>query len=277
MAVVEIMDLLNAGAHFGHLTRRWNPKMRQYIFMERNGIHIIDLKKTQHLLSDARNAVERFASDGRKVLFIGTKKQAREIIKSHAERVGANYVIERWLGGMLTNFSTIRKSIKRLNTIEKMDMDGTMDKLRKKERLMIGREKERLVRVLGGISEMTRLPGCLFIVDIKKEHLAIKEAKTLGIPIIAITDTNTDPTLIDFPIPANDDSQKTIDLITGVIAEGVANGYAASRTRQAEMNADDDRDMKENETENVDDAKTKVRKRARKPRGNADSATEAKA
>lgn len=235
--------------------------------MERNGIHIIDLKKTQHLLTDARNAIERFASEGRKILFIGTKKQAREIIKTHAERVGANYVIERWLGGMLTNFSTIRKSIKRLNIIDKMELDGTIDKLRKKERLMVGREREKLIRVLGGISEMNRLPGCLFIVDIKKEHLAIKEAKTLGIPVIAITDTNTDPTIVDYPIPANDDSQKTIDLITGVIAEGVLNGYTVSKARQAEMNSSDDKEMKEGEKENIDDAKSQTRKRPRKNRG----------
>ncbi|MCE7934258.1 MAG: 30S ribosomal protein S2 [Chlorobi bacterium CHB2] len=265
MASLEIEDLLNAGAHFGHLTRRWNPQMRQYIFMERNGIHIIDLKKTQVLVDEARNAAERIAAEGKRILFVGTKKQARDVVRNEAARIGANFVSERWLGGMLTNFATIRKSIKRLKDIEKMEADGTIENYTKKERLMISREKERLVRVLGGIADMNRLPGALYIVDIKKEHLAVKEAKTLGIPVIAIVDTNTDPRDIDFPIPANDDSLKTVALITKVIADGVSMGREASKALMAEEGASDDREMKEQGKEGAgDDAQARRRTRSRR-------------
>lgn len=268
MASLEIEDLLNAGAHFGHLTRRWNPQMRQYIFMERNGIHIIDLKKTQVLVDDARNAAERIAAEGKRILFVGTKKQARDVVRNEASRIGANFVSERWLGGMLTNFATIRKSIKRLKDIEKMEGDGTIENYTKKERLMISREKERLVRVLGGIADMNRLPGALYIVDIKKEHLAVKEAKTLGIPVIAIVDTNTDPRDIDFPIPANDDSLKTVALITKVIADGVAMGREASKAMMAEEGAADDREMKEQGKEGAgDDMQARRRTRSRRGSG----------
>ncbi len=268
MPFVEIEDLLNAGAHFGHLTRRWNPQMRPYIFMERNGIHIIDLKKTQVLVDEARNAAERIASEGKRILFVGTKKQARDVIRNEASRVGTNYVSERWLGGMLTNFATIRKSLKRLATIEKMETDGTYDSLTKKERLMISREKERLVRVLGGIVDMNRLPGALYIVDIRKEHLAVKEARTLGIPVIAIVDTNTDPREVDFPIPANDDSLKTVALITKVIADGVAMGREASKQNMLEDGAADDRAMKEAGAEGMMDGdKAQARRRTRSRRG----------
>lgn len=266
MASLEIEDLLNAGAHFGHLTRRWNPQMRQYIFMERNGIHIIDLKKTQVLVDEARNAAERIAAEGKRILFVGTKKQARDVVRNEASRIGANFVSERWLGGMLTNFATIRKSIKRLKDIEKMEGDGTIENYTKKERLMISREKERLVRVLGGIADMNRLPGALYIVDIKKEHLAVKEAKTLGIPVIAIVDTNTDPRDIDFPIPANDDSLKTVALITKVIADGVAMGREASKAMMAEEGAADDREMKEQGKEGAGDD-MQARRRTRSRRG----------
>jgi small subunit ribosomal protein S2 len=263
MAFVEIEDLLAAGAHFGHLTRRWNPQMRKYIFMERNGIHIIDLKKTQVLVDEARNAAEKIAAEGKRILFVGTKKQARDVIKSEAERIGANFVSERWLGGMLTNFATIRKSIKRLSFIEKMEADGSIEHHTKKERLMISREKEKLVRVMGGIADMNRLPGALYIVDIRKEHLAVKEAKTLGIPVIAIVDTNTDPREVDFPIPANDDSLKTIALITKIVADGVAFGREASKANQAETAAAGDREMKEGGLENVDEGSVRTRRRTR--------------
>jgi small subunit ribosomal protein S2 len=235
MAYVEIEELLTSGAHFGHLTRRWNPYMRPYIFMERNGIHIIDLKKTQVLLDEARDAAERIAAEGKRILFVGTKKQARDVIKDEAARVGMNFVAERWLGGMLTNFATIRKSIKRLQTIEKMESDGTWEQITKKERLMVSREKERLVRVMGGIVDMNRLPGALFIVDIKKEHLAVKEAKTLGIPVIAIVDTNTDPRDVAYPIPANDDSLKTVALITKIVSDGIQIGREAARSTMEDM------------------------------------------
>ncbi|NTV47864.1 MAG: 30S ribosomal protein S2, partial [Chlorobiales bacterium] len=205
MQRLQLEDLLKAGAHFGHLTRRWCPKMKPYIFMEKNGIHIIDLKKTVSLADDALNALNAIASTGKEVLFVGTKKQAKSIIAEQAERAGMPYVAERWLGGMLTNFSTIRQSIRRLNAIERMETDGTFDMITKKERLMLGREKEKLVRVLGGISKMTRLPSALFVVDVKKEHIAIKEAVSLGIPIFAMVDTNCDPQYINYVIPANDD------------------------------------------------------------------------
>lgn len=224
MPRVELTDLLNAGAHFGHLTRRWNPKMKPFIFMERNGIHIIDLKKTQELLESACNAISNIAAEGKRILFVGTKKQAQEVVREEAQRCGEFYVAERWLGGMLTNFSTIRKSVKRLNNIEKMETDGTYDKLTKKEILHLDREKEKLQVYLSGVIEMTRLPGVLYVVDIKKEDIAVKEAKRLGMPVFAIVDTNVDPDSIDYPIPANDDAIKSIHLVTKIIADSVLEG-----------------------------------------------------
>ena len=224
MPRVPIEDLLRAGAHFGHLTSRWNPKMAPYIFMERNGIHIIDLKQTQHLLDEAADAAARFAGRGKKILFVGTKKQAQEVVKTEAERAGMPYVTDRWLGGMLTNFQTIRKSIRRMETLQRQEADGTLAQLKKKERLMRRREREKLERVLGGIAEMNRLPGALFVVDIRREHIAIDEARKLDIPVIALADTNVDPDLIDYPIPANDDAMKSVALFTRVIADAVAEG-----------------------------------------------------
>lgn len=262
---VRIEDLLNAGAHFGHLSRRWNPRMRKYIFMKRNGIHIIDLKKTQALLEDAKNAAERIAAEGKRILYVGTKKQAREAVRDEALRAGTNYVVERWLGGMLTNFSTIRKSLKRLDQIEKMEADGTADNLTKKERLMLSREKDRLLRVLGGIVDMNRLPGALFIVDIRKERLAVKEAKTLGIPIFAIVDTNVDPTLIDYPIPANDDSLKTIALISKEITDAVIMGKEANKAHDADMAAAEE-SQKDQGVDEVDAESIKTRRRTRSRR-----------
>lgn len=220
----SIEDLLKAGTHFGHLTSRWNPKMRTHIFMERNGIHIINLNHTQSYLDEAADAVARFTRRGKKILFTGTKKQARDIIRKHASDSGSPYVVERWLGGTLTNFQTIRRSIRRMEELVKMEEDGTMDQLKKKERLMKARERGKLQKVLSGIQEMARVPGALFIVDINREHIAVNEAKKLGIPIIAIVDTNCDPDVVDFPIPANDDALKSIDLITGVIAAAVTEG-----------------------------------------------------
>jgi len=232
MPRVELDALLQAGAHFGHLTRRWNPKMKPYIFMERNGIHIIDLKKTQELLEEACNAVSNTIADGKKPLFVGTKMQATDVMKQEALRCHAHYVTERWLGGMLTNFSTIRKSVKRLTNIEKMETDGTFENITKKERLFLTRERDKLQSVLSGVVEMSRLPGIIYVVDIKKEAIAIKEAKRLGVPIIAIVDTNTDPDPIDFPIPANDDALKSIQLITKAIADAVLEGQERASTKQ---------------------------------------------
>ncbi|TAL70287.1 MAG: 30S ribosomal protein S2 [Bacteroidetes bacterium] len=259
----DIEQLLESGAHFGHLTRRWNPKMEKYIFGERNGIHIIDLRKTQILIDIARNAVHEAASRGKIVLFVGTKSQAQEVMKEQAKRGAMNYVTERWLGGMLTNFTTIRKSIKRLASIDKMEVDGTFDKITKKEKLMLSRERDRLRKVFGGIEEMTRLPGAIFVVDIKKEHIAVKEAKILDIPVIAIVDTNCDPEEVDFPIPANDDSIKTIEIISKVIADAVIEGTEIARARQAELSSDSERASKESDS---GEEKPRVQRRMRERR-----------
>jgi len=238
---VTIEELLLAGSHFGHLTRRWDPKMKKYIFMERNGIHIIDLKKTLRLLEDTCNSIMKITSEGKKLLFVGTKKQAKQIIKDEAERCGSYYVSERWLGGMLTNFNTVRKSIKKLTNIQKMETDGSMEKFVKKERLIMTRDKEKLEKVLNGIVNMTRLPGAIFVVDIKKEHIAISEAKKLNIPVYAIVDTNCDPDLVDYPIPANDDAVKSIEIITRAIADAAIEG-----SQQAKIRAEDEsEEMKE--------------------------------
>ncbi len=232
---VTVEDLLKVGAHFGHLTRRWNPKMEPFVLMERNGIHIIDLRKTKVLLDIAYDAALNLAAEGKKFLFVGTKPQAKEIIRREAQRCGAYYVVERWLGGMLTNFVTIRSSIRRLETIEKMEEDGTLEKLRKKERLMLQREKQKLLKVFEGIRDMNVLPGALFVVDIKREHLAVAEARKLDIPIIALVDTNCDPTLIRYPIPANDDSVQTIELITKTIADAILEGSHIAKERQLQQ------------------------------------------
>ncbi len=235
---VSVEDLLKAGSHFGHLTSRRNPKMQPYIFMERNGVHIIDLTKTQRMLEEAAGAAGNIAKQGRNILFIGTKKQAQEIMKQEAERCGMPYVSDRWLGGMLTNFQTIRNSIKRMDGLIKMEQDGTMDKFKKKERLMKSREREKLERTLMGISKMGKLPGAIFIVDTKREHIAVQEAQRLGIPIFAICDTNCDPDPVNFPIPANDDAIKSIHLITAAIADAILEGKKAREFDQATKSAE---------------------------------------
>ena len=224
MASVSIQDLLVAGAHFGHLTRRWNPKMKKFIFMERNGIYIIDLKKTLYWLEKARDEIIQNARKGGTLLIVGTKKQAKDIVKSESERSGAFYVTERWLGGTLTNFQTIKKSIKRLKNLDKMSTDGTYDKISKKEILTIERQKEKLLRNLGGIQDMNRLPSIMFVIDAKKESIAVAEAKRLKIPVIGLVDTNSDPDLVNIPIPGNDDAFKSVSLITRVIADALVEG-----------------------------------------------------
>ncbi len=226
MPRVELAELLSAGSHFGHLTRRWNPKMKNFIFMERNGIHIIDLKKTQQQIEDAATAISNLVAEGKKVLFVGTKKQAKEVVEAEARRGGQHFATDRWLGGMLTNFTTIRKSVKRLTNIEKMETDGTFDKITKKEKLFLSREKEKLQKSLSGIVEMTRLPGALFVVDVKKEAISVQEANRLGVPVFAIVDTNCDPDGIDYVIPANDDALKSIQLIAKVITDAIVEGNA---------------------------------------------------
>ncbi len=249
MINIGLTELLESGAHFGHLTRRWNPKMKPYIFMERNGIHIIDLNKTKEHLIKAADELEKVSMEGKKILFVGTKKQAKDVIRTEALRSGMNWVSERWLGGMLTNFVTIRKSIKRLQNIEKMESDGTFDRLVKKEKLVLSREKEKLQKVFEGVSELTKLPGALFIVDIKKEHIAIKEAKRLGIPVFAIVDTNCDPEGVDHLIPSNDDSVKAIELIVKVMADKVIEGKQKAKELKAELQAKDEKVKKEKEKE----------------------------
>jgi len=224
MARVELSELLEAGSHFGHITRRWNPKMKQFIFTQKNGIHILDLRKTQDLIDVACDEITQLTSLGKRVLFVGTKKQAKKIFQTEAIRCNEHYVTHRWLGGLLTNFVTIRKSVKRYSNIVKMETDGTFDKITKKEKLQLMREKIKLDNTLSGVVDMTKLPGALFIVDIKKEAIAVREARRLGIPVFAFVDTNTDPTDIDFPIPANDDATKSIQLITETIADAVIEG-----------------------------------------------------
>ncbi len=249
MSRITLESLLEAGCHFGHITRRWNPKMKPYIFMERNGIHIIDLKRTQEMIEETCNAIANIVAEGKKPLFVGTKPQIRDTVRQEAERCGAFHVTERWLGGMLTNFVTIRKSVKRLTNLEKMETDGTFDKLTKKERLFIQREREKLQKVLSGVVEMSRLPGFVYIVDVKKEAIAVKEANRLGIPIVAIVDTNTDPEPIDYPIPANDDAIKSVQLITKLITDAVVEGeQRASEKRQAEEEKLAEQEVAENES-----------------------------
>ncbi len=264
MEKVTLTQLLEAGAHFGHLTRRWNPKMKPYIFMEKNGIHIIDLKKTQKAIEVAAEKLREIVAKGQTVLFVGTKKQAKGIIASEAKRCEQNWVSERWLGGMLTNFTTIRKSIKRMQNIEKMETDGTFDQLTKKEQLMRIREKEKLKKVLEGVETLKKMPGALFVVDIRKEEIAVKEAVRLNIPIFAIVDTNCDPDPIDYVIPANDDAVRTIELITKVMADAVIEGLQKHKELKAEEAAQKEREKKEKETEEETDEKKTKKPRVRK-------------
>ncbi len=260
MKKIELTQLIESGAHFGHLTRRWNPKMKPYIFMEKNGIHIIDLKKTQELLFSAGEHLSSMVAEGRRVLFVGTKKQAKNVIDAEARRCDANWVSERWLGGMLTNFSTIRKSIKRLTNIEKQETDGTFDKITKKERLFLTREKDKLKKVLEGVETMSRLPGAMIVVDIKKEFIAVKEAKRLNIPVYAIVDTNCDPDPIDYVIPANDDAVKTVELIINYLASAVLEGEAKAKEVKAQEAAENERHKKEQEQELREEKKEAARK-----------------
>lgn len=264
MKKVDIIQLVEAGAHFGHLTRRWNPKMKPYIFMEKNGIHIIDLKKTQTFLTEAAEEIAKLVADGKKVLFVGTKKQAKNVIESEAKRCGQNWVSERWLGGMLTNFATIRKSVKRLSNIEKQETDGTFDKITKKERLFLTREKDKLKKVLEGVETMSKLPGALFIVDIKKESIAVQEAHRLNIPVFAIVDTNCDPEQVDYLIPANDDAVKTVEIITNYMADAILEGDAKLKEKKAEEVAEKERVKKEKESIKKEEARKKSEAKEKK-------------
>jgi small subunit ribosomal protein S2 len=225
MAQLEYKDFLDAGVHFGHLTRKWDPKMAPYIFMEKNGIHIIDVNKTIACLDEAQGVVKNIVRSGRKVMFVATKKQAQEIVAEEARRLKMPFVTERWLGGMLTNFATIKKSLKKLQNIERMLKDeNTAKNIAKRERLMLDRERVKLERLLGGVADLSRLPAALFVIDVKREHLAVAEAKRLGIPVIAMCDTNSNPEKVDYPIPANDDAYKSISLITLALGKAIEEG-----------------------------------------------------
>ena len=255
MALVEVKELLDSGVHFGHLTRKWDPNMAPYIYMERNGIHIINLYKTAAKLEEASEALAKIAISGRKILFVATKKQAKDIVSEKAGNVNMPYITERWPGGMLTNFVTIRKAVKKMATIDRMKKDGTFLTLSKKERLQVDRLRAKLEKNLGSISDMTRLPGALFVIDIKREHIAIKEAQKLNIPIFAMVDTNSDPRQVDYVIPANDDASKSIDKILTNVTEAIAEGLAARKaekdTKDAEKAAEAPKEAKAEATTEV--------------------------
>jgi len=247
MANIEIKDLLDAGVHFGHLTRKWDPNMAPYIYGERNGVHIIDLYKTAAKIEEASEALKKIASSGRKILFVATKKQAKEIIADKSKSVNMPYITERWPGGMLTNFVTIRKAVKKMATIDRMKQDGSFAALSKREQLQINRQREKLEKNLGSITDMTRLPGAIFVVDVKKEHIAVAEAKKLSIPIFAMIDTNSDPRGIDYVVPANDDASKSIEKVLGHVVDAVAEGLSerkAGKEKVAEAKAETKKEVK---------------------------------
>ena len=248
MSVVSMKQLLEAGVHFGHQTRRWNPKMAEYIFTERNGIYIIDLQKTARKLEKAYNFIREISSEGKTVLFVGTKKQAQDSVKEEAIRAGANYVNARWLGGMMTNFKTIRHRINRLKQLREMRENGTFDLLPKKEVIKLNLEIEKLEKFLGGIEDMNQLPGALFIVDPRKERIAVAEAKKLGIPIVAIVDTNCDPDEIDYVIPGNDDAIRAVKLISGAMADAIIEGREGKMGAAAEEEYDENEEVSEEES-----------------------------
>ena len=237
MATPNFEQLLEAGCHFGHLKRKWNPAMAPYIFMERNGIHIIDLYKTAAKLDEAAAALKYIAKSGKKVLFVATKKQAKQVVADKAQSVGMPYVIERWPGGMLTNFPTIRKAVKKMGQIDKMSKDGTFDNLSKREKLQISRQRAKLEKTLGSIADLSRLPSALFVVDVMKEHIAVAEANRLGIPVFAIVDTNSDPSNVDFVIPANDDASKSVELILDTVCAAMTEGLEERKVEKVDVAA----------------------------------------
>ena len=237
MSNTNFDELLNAGCHFGHLTRKWNPKMAPYIFMERNDIHIIDLNKTAIMLDKASAALKQIAKSGRRILFVATKKQAKDIVAEKISNINMPYVTERWPGGMLTNFPTIRKAIKKMATIDKMTKDGTFDNLSKREKLQITRQRAKLEKTLGSIVDLTRLPSALFVVDVMKEHIAVREANRLGIPVFGMVDTNSNPNNIDYVIPANDDATKSVEVILGAICEAMNEGLQERKAEKIDAEA----------------------------------------
>ncbi len=237
MARTNFEQLLEAGCHFGHLKRKWNPAMAPYIFMERNGIHIIDLNKTVVKIDEAAEALKAIAKSGRKILFVSTKKQGKDAVANKAQEIGMPYITERWAGGMLTNFPTIRKAVKKMGSIDKMMSDGTFDNISKREKLQIVRQREKLEKNLGSIADLTRLPSAIFVVDVMKEHIAVSEAQRLGIPVFAIVDTNSNPNNIDFVIPANDDASSSIEVILGAVCEAIKEGLEERKVEKADENA----------------------------------------
>jgi small subunit ribosomal protein S2 len=245
MAKIEVNDLLNAGVHFGHLTRKWNPNMAPYIYMERNGIHIINLYKTAAKIEETNEALKKIASSGRKILFVATKKQAKDIVAEKAKLVNMPYITERWPGGMLTNFVTIRKAVKKMGAIDRMKKDGTFETLSKKERLQVDRLRAKLEKNLGSITEMTRLPGAIFIVDTTREHIAVREAQKLKIPIFAMVDTNSDPRDVNYVIPSNDDASKSIDKILSLVTDAVSEGLSERKKEKEETSNSDAKEMEE--------------------------------
>ena len=270
MTQTTFEELLDAGCHFGHLTRKWTPNMAPYIFMERNGIHIIDLYKTQAKMDEAANALCQLAKSGKRVLFVATKKQAKDVVAELAQKVNMPYVTERWPGGMLTNFATIRKAVKKMTSIDKMMSSDAYKSLSKREKLQIEREREKLEKNLGSIADLSRLPSALFVVDIMKEHIAVAEARKLNIPTFAIVDTNTNPNLIDFPIPANDDASKSIALIVGKMVDAIEEGITERKNNKDLIQEEEEEEvdeMKENveEEENKDERRPRTNRRPRKP------------
>ena len=264
MANVNIQELLYSGVHFGHLTRKWNPNMAPYIYTERNGVHIIDLYKTAAKIEETSDALKKIANSGRKILFVATKKQAKDIVAEKAKTVNMPFITERWPGGMLTNFVTIRKAVKKMAQIDRMKQDGSFDALSKREKLQINRKREKLEKNLGSISDMTRLPGALFVVDIKKEHIAVAEAQKLNIPIFAMVDTNSDPRLVDYVIPANDDASKSIDKVLSFVTNAIAEGLS-------------DRKSEKEKVAKKEEAKTEEAPKAAAPEAAAPKAKEVKA
>ena len=264
MATVNIQELLDSGVHFGHLTRKWNPNMAPYIYTERNGVHIIDLYKTAAKIEETSDALKKIANSGRKILFVATKKQAKDIVTEKAKSVNMPFITERWPGGMLTNFVTIRKAVKKMAHIDRMKLDGSFDALSKREKLQINRQREKLEKNLGSISDMTGLPGALFVVDIKKEHIAVAEAQKLNIPIFSIVDTNSDPRLVDYVIPANDDASKSIDKVLSFVTNAIAEGLS-------------DRKSEKEKVAKKEEAKTEEAPKAAAPEAAAPKAEEVKA
>ena len=248
MANIEIKELLDAGVHFGHLTRKWNPNMAPYIYTERNGVHILDLYKTVAKIEESSKALGKIAASGRKILFVATKKQAKDIVAEKAKAVNMPFITERWPGGMLTNFVTIRKAVKKMAQIDRMKQDGSFNALSKREKLQIDRQRAKLEKNLGSIVDMTRLPGAIFVVDTKREHIAIAEAQKLNIPIFAMVDTNSDPRLVDFSIPANDDASKSIEKILGYATDAIAEGLAERKADKEQAAAQKEAPKKEEAT-----------------------------